>query len=165
MSYLLIPVGLRGFQAKVDESDYQLVSQFTWCIKHKGNDRYYARHIFEITLPDGTKKRTKEWMHNLIMGFKPVDHINHDGLDNRRCNLRDGRPTLNLRNARKRSGTSSQYKGVFWNTQKGKWTVHIHGDDGKIYLGSFHDEWEAAQVYNEAALKLFGAYACINEKP
>lgn len=92
-----------------------------------------------------------------------VDHRNHDGLDNRRANLRVGTQADNNANQRKRSRpTSSRYKGVYWSNTYGVWIAEIKGPVGRKHLGRFEDETEAAKVYDDAALELFGEFAHLN---
>ncbi len=114
---------------------------------------------------DKTQKAKTILMHRQIMnppaGLE-VDHINHNGLDNRRCNLRNVTRTQNAQNQLPRSGGSSQYKGVHRNKGNKKWTVSIGANGQQYQLGSFHDEIYAALKYDEAARKYHGKFACCN---
>lgn len=92
-----------------------------------------------------------------------VDHINRDGLDNRRCNLRLASRADNNRNASVRSDSTSGYKGVGRNWMKWKASIKYNGQD--IYLGSFVDILDAARAYNKAALEYFGEFAYLNVIP
>jgi len=101
-------------------------------------------------------------MHRLIMGNPQgmeVDHINGNGLDNRRCNLRVVTTSQNQANQHARRGRSS-FKGVF--KQRSRWRARIHVQQKGINLGSFLTEEEAARAYDAAALHYFGEHACLN---
>lgn len=89
-----------------DDEDHELISMYTWHIYKwcKGNKTFYAR----TNLPND--KMTS--MQHVIMGSIWIDHINGNGLDNRRCNLRKSTQLENLLNKRVRSDCKSGYKGV-----------------------------------------------------
>lgn len=156
---LKIPVSGGRYFATVDPEDFERVSQHKWSLARSGNRRtFYAQRA-----ADGTT----EMMHNFITGARQVDHVNHDGLDNRRANLRDGSGCKNARNQRKTSSNaSSQYKGVSWRKPDAShgqgWEVHIRVAGKQRYLGKFDDEVEAAKVYDYAALRHYGEYASLN---
>src|SRR6266436_4944659 len=98
------------------------------------------------------------------MGVPPganimVDHINGDGLDNRRENLRWANPRQNCLNSRKREGTS-RYKGVYFNKANGKWTGQISMPNGlRASIGYHIDEETAARRRDELAVKYHARYA------
>lgn len=78
----------------------------------------------------------------LMTGRNPsgeIDHINGVGTDNRWVNLRDCSRAINARNARMFSHNKSGVCGVFWNTEKQKWTSHIKVNQKSIHLGHFSD--------------------------
>jgi len=93
-----------------------------------------------------------------------VDHINRNGLDNRKANLRPATKAQNCRNRSKRQYTNftSRYKGVCWNRSKNLWETHLRTNGKNIYLGSFHREIEAARAYDRAARHYFGEFAAPN---
>lgn len=140
--------------ALVSEEDFADVSQYKWSTPSLSD------------IPRATTERGWTALHHFICGHRLVDHRNGDQLDNRRENLRFATQTLNTRNAAKhlRNGkSSSQYKGVSWNTKRRKWYVFIRVEDGKkLYLGSFKDEIAAALTYDDAARKHHGEFACVN---
>ena len=147
-----------GQLAFVDQADYALVSQYRWYHigAGPGSDIFYAIRIWN----DVTGRHVQR-MHNLIMGFIGVDHINHNGFDNRRANLRDGRDGVNEHHARKRKdGLTSEYKGVSWGC--GHWRANINFKGQRYYLGYFDIEEDAAQAYNQAARWYFGDSAVLN---
>lgn len=158
--YKAIPITC-GKIAIVDESDYEFVSRFKWQLKKSGRN-FYAQHCFWL---DG--KVNCEKMHRMILGLKKgefnVDHINGDGLDNRRCNLRIATDSQNQSNARKRKGCVSSYKGVRWRDETKKWYAEINKDGIKKHLGCFPTERQAAMAYDKAAKEIFGLYAKTNE--
>lgn len=95
-----------------------------------------------------------------------VDHKNHNGLDNRKRNLRRATKAQNqygrLKNTSKKS---SRYKGVFYNpSPRGRklWRVKIRFNGSLKSFGRYAREEEAARVYDEKAKELFGARAKIN---
>jgi hypothetical protein len=150
-----IPLGNgRGF-AVIDDADYPLVKDYTWCLLTKG----YAG---ASTYVDG--KRTTVYIHRIIMGnpSQEIDHINCNKLDNRRTNLRVATPSNNQANKHKRQGCTSRFKGVYWDSAKSQWHSQIKVNQKSINLGSFDSEADAALAYNKAALHYFGEFARIN---
>jgi hypothetical protein len=140
----------------VDEEDYELLLNFKW-VAYKHRDTYYVMCW--------TKHRNVK-MHRLLLGISNskihVDHINHNGLDNRKENLRLATAQQNNWNRRKRSGNvSSKYKGV---TKLGAstWRASVYIKSKNVQLGDFPNEKMAALAYNIAALKYFGEFACVN---
>ena len=142
----------RGKYAIVDDEDYYRLGRYKW-YAHKTRSKYYA------------VRRRKEHPRSVLMhreiikveeGFF-VDHINHNGLDNRRANLRPATPAQNNYNRRiVFKNKTSKYKGV--RRHRSKWQANIFKGK-KIYIGSFDNEDEAARAYNEKAKELFGEYA------
>lgn len=110
-------------------------------------------------------------MHRIIMEIvlgralvkgEYVDHINHNGLDNRRDNLRLASAAQNMQNSRLRSDNTSGYKGVVWVISRRKWRAEIYVDKRSKCLGYFQNAIDAAKAYNDAALKYFGEFAFLN---
>lgn len=139
---LMIPL-TRGQYASVDSNDYADLAQYNWYI----TGGYACR-----SLPRVNGKKHSESMHQRITGFQwsQVDHINHNTIDNRRSNLRDG--TLHNRKNRFPQGGTSQYHGVSWYPKYQKWVVKIMVQGERVHLGYFDDEVDAAQAYDEASL-------------
>ena len=92
--------------------------------------------------------------------FAP-DHKNHNGLDNRRLNLRESTRRQQACNRRKRIGDyTSKYKGVSYRKDSGKWRAKI---DNLFVASTCSTEIEAAIAYNKAAISRHGAFAVLNE--
>lgn len=148
----------KGMYAIVDAADYEWLTQWHWRAERgKGNRTFYAAR--RERLPSGKSSRVT--MHQLLCG-KGCDHIDGDGLNNRRVNLRLATNSQNLANRRIFTVNTSGYKGVAWNKNCGKWQAQI-GIEGKThYLGLHVRVEDAAIAYDEAARKLFGEFARLN---
>lgn len=151
----------KGYKALVDDEDYERLNKFKWFIKsHSSSNTIYAqRNVFR------NGKWTTQPMHKDIVhvtGFKHIDHIDGNGLNNQKINLRECSLSQNIMNSRKRKNTSSRYKGVSWVKQKQKWSAEIQYNKTKIRLGCFATENEAAEAYNSAALQYHKCFARIN---
>ena len=90
------------------------------------------------------------------------DHKNHNGLDNRRCNLRICTPAQNQYNRRLQTGGTSLYKGVYWHKENRKWRAQICHGGLHIHIGYYDYEADAAIAYDDMAIDLFGEFACLN---
>lgn len=153
----------------VDEEDFESMSKFKWCaFVAKRNSSGYE-FIYAVTnQPDVFGKRRVMYMHRHIMNAPwgiYVDHINGDGLDNRRSNLRLASNMENQRSSRPRSGGTSMFKGVCWNKACNAWQAQIRIDKKRCYLGIFKTEEDAAMAYDVAAAKHFGEFALKNVYP
>lgn len=98
---------------------------------------------------------------NPAKGFV-VDHINGNGLDNRRENLRISTQAQNLWNAKKHKDSSSIYKGVSKRRNDTNWSARIMKNGKAQHIGMFTTETEAASAYNRVAKELFGEFAILN---
>lgn len=149
----------QGRVALIDDEDYDIVSLYNWHTRRTTRSDYAATTRCGKTLH----------MHRMVMlapaGLE-VDHINGDGLDNRKSNLRVCTVKENRRNRRPSRGqrrSSSGLKGVQKNGKK--WASYITVDYQKHYLGIFTTKEMAARAYNSAAKKHFGEFARLNEVP
>jgi hypothetical protein len=92
-----------------------------------------------------------------------VDHINHNGLDNRKANLRLATSAQNSYNRRQfRKNKSSKYTGVSWKERTKKWAAIICYKREIIVVGYFKDEIQAAKAYDKAAKKYHTEFASLN---
>jgi hypothetical protein len=145
----------KGYVALVDDEDYELVSQYKW-YPEKGTNTYYAKGNIGNKFRDGSIR-----MHNLILG-KLVDHINGDGLDNRRENLRLCTNSQNQMN--KVAWGKSNFKGVDFHIGSKLWRSRIQLNGKSIFIGRFSSEEAAALAYDAKAKELFGDFAKLNFK-
>lgn len=154
-----VPLGSRkypGRVALVDDADYELISQYNWTATRSGRSFYAVRRGVGGAYCS---------MHAFLTGWPGVDHINHDGLDNRRCNLREATKSQNAHNMRSNLGVTSSYKGVSWYKRDSTWEAKIKTDGQYRFLGRFADEEAAARAYDAAALAAWGEYAYLNFPP
>jgi hypothetical protein len=146
----------------VDPADYERLRKYEWTTRKGTNSFYVRRHVAGYK----GKKQTIVYMHQETIKVPKgliIDHINNDGMDNRRANLRAATRAQNSRN-RKNSLKSggSIYKGVSWDKKSRKWKARIGCDSKTIYLGHFENEIDAAKAYDWAAKKYHGEFASLN---
>ncbi len=153
----------RGQFAIVDVADYEELAQHKWFALWYGSG-YYAGRVLKVKEGRGRQQHVR--MHRELIDVpagKFIDHINHNGLDNRKANLRIVTRRENSWNKRKQRGNySSQYKGVTWLKRTGKWQARIVCKGTSIFIGQFDDEKAAARAYDARAAELFGEYAALN---
>ena len=153
-----------GQKTIVDDCDAELVGRWKWYAQKSGATFYARTNV--TTYVDGKRKQLGVQMHRMIMQPPPgfvVDHINGDGRDNRRCNLRLTSARLNRANSSKHKG-KSKFKGVNWVKKGNKnWVASIRVHGKLHYLGVYHDQVDAAKAYDAAAKQFFGEYAKTNE--
>lgn len=141
--------------ALVDDADYDFLSAFKWHA-HPMRRTVYAQRA--LRRPDGGW--TTQYMHVLMTGWRRTDHINGDGLDNRRANLREVTNVENARNSRIPRQNTSGFKGV---TRDGsRWRARIGVNYRNRIIGWFRTPEEAALAYDQAARELFGEHAALN---
>ncbi len=160
MGTLSIPLWTRKrseYTALIDEEYAEIVLQYRWHPKQSLNTQYAT------TQTHGRHVR----LHRLIMG-EPigifVDHINGDGLDCRRINLRLANHSQNHMNRQADSRNKSGFKGVNKSPKANRWYAFITkpGERKSSYIGCFKSAEEAAHAYDEAARIFHGKFACVN---
>ena len=132
----------RGKVALVDDDDFEYINKYKWCV-YICNGMPYAKR--------GKNKKT-ELMHRVIMNppsDMQIDHINGNGLDNRRINLRIVTSRQNQQN--RHQIKSSNYPGVYWNKNKQKWHATIKIKGAHKHILYTENECEAATAYNVAS--------------
>lgn len=142
----------QGKYAIVDTEDYEWLNQWKWCA-YKGVATWYATSRIN-------GKMTK--MHCLIMKTPrkmDTDHINCNGLDNRKRNLRICSRSQHHYNRKPKKG---KYKGVVLSGRMGKWQARITIKRKRLSLGYYKSKKAAAEAYDIAAMKYCGAFARTN---
>jgi hypothetical protein len=152
----------QGKYAIVDPDDHDRLSRHKWYAS-PGHHTYYAvRGQWSPIL----KKRLNIAMHREVIDVPDdlfVDHINHNGWDNRKANLRPATAADNARNARHpRINTTSKYRGIWYNKRKKRWRAGISLKGKTIHLGYFRKEIDAAKAYDKTAKKHYGQFAILN---
>lgn len=143
----------KGLVAIIDAADVPLVENYKWYARV---DRYTS---YAASAP---RANTQIHMHRLILGVDTqhqVDHKDHNGLNNRRGNLRVCTQSQNLANQRPRRDGTSRYRGVSWNNKHQRWEANISVDNHQQHLGSFRVEEDAARAYDAAAREAWGEFA------
>jgi HNH endonuclease len=134
----------------IDAADYPLVKGYRWYAHIKNSGGYYGRSVEGI------------FVHALLMGAKGVDHIDGDGLNNRRENLRVATVSENRTNTGARINNTTGFKGVF-PRNNGTFQASIRKNGTRYHLGVFNTALEAARAWNIAAKKYHGEFAYQND--
>lgn len=144
----------RGLKAIVDEDDLERVSVFNW---HAACGGKYAatrpKHNGPVIM-----------LHRFILGAtsEDVDHINGNGLDCRKSNLRACTHQQNMLNMKKRVGGSSRFIGVGWHRAAKKWAARTRVDGVQTHIGLFDCEETAARARDLVAACSGGGFARLN---
>lgn len=139
--------------AVCDVDRFDEVNKYTW---RKDNRGYVVCTI---------KYKPKAIHRYLYPEWKMIDHVNHNKLDNRSCNLREVTKSQNAMNSRAQKINKTGYKGVYFNKRDRKYRAQIKHNKKGICIGLYNTPEEAAEAYNKKAKELFGEYACLNVIP
>jgi hypothetical protein len=156
----------QGKVALVDDEDFDYINQWKWYLAKRGHLSYGVRNY----RPTGDRgPHILLLMHRVLLERRgadltgrEIDHVDGDGLNNLRSNLRLATRSENSRNSNKRVTSTSPYKGVTYSARHGQWVAQIHIDGKRMHCGYHHTPEEAASAYNRAAVKYFGEFAKIN---
>lgn len=149
--------------AMVSDEDFERVSALKWLLKPSGLylKNNYAQYLFY----EG-KIRKGLLLHRFILNPKNgeiIDHIDGNGLNCQRENLRIVTHSQNMCNRRPTKFSSSKYKGVYMCKTRKLWCAQIMINKKQKNLGRFKTEKEAAIKYNELAIKIHGEFAWLNK--
>ena len=148
-----------GLWTLIDAEDIDRVRCHTWSVFEGRNGIIYAQTM----LPRIGGRKSAVYLHRFILDAPSgmvVDHANHDGLDNRRCNLRLATEAQNSANRRSSRWENGHYKGAYRVKHGWRAVIQFHGKS--IYIGTYSEEVEAARAYDEVARQLFGEFALLN---
>ena len=147
-----IPVG--NTFAIIDADDLPKLDGYVWARQNAPGLCYAV----------GGPKGARIKMHHLILGAPQeglvIDHIDGDGLNNQRHNLRFCTHAQNMKNRKGTTGSTSKFKGVF--LRRGRWAAQIKSDGVRYALGTFHSQVKAARAYDRAAKQIHGDFARTN---
>lgn len=152
----------RGQVCYVDVADLPILSQYRWAADRCGPEFYAVSYLWR------SNRSHRLYMHRLLMGAgtsEEIDHINANGLDNRRENLRLATRSQNNANQRLTRRNASGFRGVSWDRTRHKWAAHICFQKKHMALGRHDTAEDAARAYNAKARELFGEYARLNALP
>ncbi len=147
----------KGYEAMIDAADASLCGQFNWRTTIDPRNVYAGRSSER----DENGKQKNISLHRFIMGFPDgqVDHINGNGLDNRRCNLRVVSVSQNACNRRTPANNAHGLKGVGWDNSAGKFRARIMVNGKRVHLGHFETADTAYDAYAKAAAEMHGEFA------
>jgi hypothetical protein len=150
-----------GFVTLVDDDMFDKLNQQKWYShRHPNRHTNYAKYYANNRIL---------FMHHFILpridGFL-TDHIDGNGLNNQRSNLRYATNSQNNANAHKRAKAQSGFKGVSLDKRNirgiKKWAAQVMRDGKVFWLGYHQTPLEAALAYDQKAKELFGEYARTN---
>ena len=140
--------GGRGLALLVDDDDYELMSQFRWHANKDGEGRYYP--VVTLTA------------HQLLVDYPLTDHVNGNGLDNTRDNLREATYLQNSMNRGLRSDSRTGYKGVSWVASRQKFRARIQVGGKRLSSRFYESAADAGRAYDALAREHFGKWARLN---
>jgi len=147
----------RGFEAVIDVTDVPLVEKWNWTVDVRKYTAYAYRTIYNGKHRTGTIVR----LHRELLGFPDmdVDHIDTNGLNNRRSNLRVATRSQNLCNRGACETNTSGFKGVKRRKDCNRWTAQIQLNGKYRYIGIFRTAQDAHAAYVAASKELHGEFA------
>jgi hypothetical protein len=161
-----------GYEYMIDEEDAEKISKYHWfgyqSYKKLANGevkrerKYIAARLYK----DRKTPLKHIALHRVIMDAPEglqIDHVDGNGLNNKKSNLRICNQSQNLANGKRYRNNKSGYRGVTWHKKTKKWQAEITINHKRVALGYFHSPVEAGIAYNEAAKKSFGEFARLNE--
>ncbi len=151
--------------AMVDDDDYDYLMQWKWNVRKNNRNSYATRHEWH----NGQAFHIN--MHKVVIDAKKgtiVDHVDRNGFNNQKKNLRLATHSQNMANRRVKEGGTSSYMGVRKKTIKRlnhvyeTYLAQIQKDKKFYHIGSFKTEVEAAIAYDKKAKELHGEFANLN---
>jgi phage-related protein len=157
-----IPLTKNRF-AMVDDDDFDKLSKHKWCVNCCG---WGSKYLYAQRGKTSGGK-IKFLMHRVIMNAKKgqeIDHIDGNGLNNQKSNLRFVTRTQNQMNRIvQQVNNHSGFKGVCWDNKRGKWLAQIRVKTKTKFLGHFTNAEDAGKAYDDSAKIYFGEFARLNK--
>ena len=148
----------QGKSTYVDDDDYDRLSQFKWHVYQAKNGVWYAKR---------SMRGNTIYMHREVLNLpikkgsgKEVDHIDRNGLNNQKYNLREATRPQNVVCGRIRSNKSG-YRGIR-QIYGGKYIARIGVRGERLYIGLFNTAESAARAYDQYAIEIYGEFAVLN---
>jgi len=140
-------------RAIIDIEDIDKCRIYKWCLQ-KGEDEWsdYAKTI---------ANNKNLYLHKLVFSNEQyednleIDHINRNGLDNRKNNLRIGTKNKNKANV-KQINNNSGFTGVCIHKTTNQWRAYVTVNYKSIHLGLFDNIEDAILARKNAEIKYFG---------
>ena len=157
-----IPLQNSNRFALVDDEDFPYLNRFRWSISNIGADEYVA---MSLTATDHNSPR-KFYIQKFVIDCPQnmeITFIDKNGLNITKQNLRILTKQKRTQTSHGQVISTSKYKGVSWRNVGKKWAAQIYSNGIHHWLGVYKDEKQAAKVYNEKALELFGEHAYQNK--
>lgn len=153
-----------GLDVAIDDLDYDRVTRFRWHAEPARRTTYAIRDVYT---PGVTHSTSRMRMHRFILDAPKgleVDHIDGNGLNNTRANLRLATAAQNRHNLPLSANNTSGFKGVSrWRTKtRSCWKASIGVHGRARHIGYYDTPEEAARAYDRAALEHFGEFAWLN---
>jgi hypothetical protein len=158
-----VPYKGQHVAVEFDEEDLPLFLAHRWRILNMKASK--GVRYLQTTITEHGRARSVLF-HRAVLGITDpkvhVDHINDEGLDNRRANLRTCTPSQNLANKRVLRVSKCGYRGVQKNSRGRSYNARIKVNNKLLHIGSYETPEEAAKAYDARAIEVFGAFARTN---
>lgn len=147
----------QGKFAIVDDEDFDKINQYRWRAVFNRNTWYAAT--------GQTRDQTYWGMHEMILGFNEsqIDHIDGNGLNNQKINLRFATHSQNTQKGKARKDNPQGLRGIYWASNCNKWRASIQVNHQRLNLGLYKEINDAIKAYNAASLTHFGEHGFQNQ--
>jgi hypothetical protein len=149
----------KGFVTFVSPEDAHFLSEANWFVSAGIKKASQQKKVFYARRKTGSKLIRLHRVITDVTTDQEIDHKDHDGLNNRRENLRSCSHSENQSNSRHRVRQSG-FRGV--DKHRGRWSARIFRDNKLLWLGTFNNPEEAARAYDAAAIEYYGEFATLN---